>query len=322
MAKVTNTSVEAQLAGRKRPHRAPALVLAAAGFVGAMVVMAGPAAALPGTTIRISTTSASNSSSDKTVTTTCPAGKKLVGAGAILNNGGTRVIIDSIVPNGSPNTAPSAVTVKALEDETGTAANWSVTAYGVCTSLPITSVVRVSATSAANSNPTRAAIATCPHGTHTLLGSGFDIVTGNGEVNMHDLIPDLSGDGQVTVRAHEDSTGFGGTWSLTAYAVCGVVDGDVQLAQGNAAMNSTDKAATAHCADGYTALSGGVDLFSTVEGAGANLGFANNRLVIDQVRPNGSLFTTPREVTVSVREASPSAEIWWPVTYAVCLDPA
>ena len=102
------------------------------------------------------------------------------------------MILDSVVPNGSPNAAPTAVTVKALEDETGTAANWSVTAYGICTRLPITSVVRVSASSAVNSNSARAATATCPSGTRTLLGSGFDIVSGNGEVNMNDLIPDLA----------------------------------------------------------------------------------------------------------------------------------
>jgi hypothetical protein len=211
--------------------------------------------------------------------------------------------------------------VKALEDEIGTAANWSVTAYGVCTELLITDVVRVSAASAVNSNPTGAAAGTCPPGNRTLLGSEFGIVAGDGEVNMYDLIPDLAGDGQVAVRAHEDGTGFGGSWSVTAYAVCGVVNGDMEVEQVAGAQTSVNKSVTAYCAEDYTLLSGGVDKFSTVEGAGANFGFANNRLVIDEVRPSGSLFTTPRNVTINVLEASPSAEIWWPVPYAVCLNP-
>jgi hypothetical protein len=38
---------------------------------------------------------------------TCPAGKQPVGGGAILNKAGARVVVDSVVPNGSANTAPT-----------------------------------------------------------------------------------------------------------------------------------------------------------------------------------------------------------------------
>src|SRR5262245_520637 len=255
MSYSTSAPVEAPSVRMRRRWPTRAVVSAAAALVGSAVVVAGPAQALPGDTVRVSSTSASNSTSEKTATATCPAGKQLVGAGAILNNAGSRVVIDSIVPNGSPNSAPTAVTVKALEDEIGTAASWSVTAYAVCTQLAITDVVRVSATSAVNSNSTRAAIATCPSGSRTLLGSGFDVVSGGGEANLNDLIPDLAGDGRVTVRAHEDSTGLAGNWSLTAYAICGVVDGDLERRHVDGAQNSSNKSATASCADGYTLLS-------------------------------------------------------------------
>ena len=65
-------------------------------------------------------------------------------------------------------------------------------------------------------------------------------------------------------------------------------------------------------------------MLSTLDGAGADPGPGpiNNRLVIDQVRPSGSLFNTPRYMTINVLEASPSPEIWWPIAYAVCFDPA
>jgi len=285
-------------------------------------VVAGPAEALPGDTIRVSSTSASNATGEKTATATCRDGKQLVGAGAVLNNAGARVVIDSIVPNGSPNTAPTAVTVKAVEDETGTAANWSVTAYGVCTRLAVTNLVRVSAASAVNSNSARAAVATCPSGSRTLLGSGFDIVSGSGEANISDLIPDLGGDGTVTVRAHEDSTGLGSNWWLTAYAICGVVEGDMGITRSEGGMGSANQSVVVHCPEGYTLFSGGVDLFSTDEGAGGTFDHPNDRLVIDQVRPSGSLFNTPRYVTISVLEASASPEIWWPEAFAVCFDPA
>ena len=323
MAKLTSVSkVSHPPSLRGRPRARAAILMGAAVLVSTVLSMSERASALPGDTIRVSSESVSNSSAQKTATATCAAGRQLVGAGANINNGGPRVIIDEIVPNGSANTAPTAVTVKALEDEVGTAANWSITAYGICTQLPITDVVRVSATSAVNSNATRAAVASCPPSNRTLLGSGFDISSGNGQVNVHDLIPSLAGDGQLSARAHEDSTGLAGNWSLTAYAICGVVNGDMEIEDVAGGQTSVDKSATAHCADGYTLLSGGVDMLSTLDGAGAQFGHTNNRLVIDELRPTGSLFTTPRDVTITVLEASPSPEIWWPIVFAVCFDPA
>jgi hypothetical protein len=117
---VPGTARPSLLQGRRRRGAA---VLGAATLVGAVLSMPRPAQALPGDTVRVSHDSAADSSSMKTSTATCPAGKQLVGAGANINSGGPRVVIDEIKPNGSANTAPTSVTVKAVEDQTGTAAN-------------------------------------------------------------------------------------------------------------------------------------------------------------------------------------------------------
>lgn len=310
---------------QQRRRRRGVAVFGAATLVGAVLSMPSPAQALPGEVVRVSHDSASDSLPTKTSTATCPVGKQLVGAGANINNGGARVIIDEIRPNGSPYTAPTAVTVKAFEDETGTAANWSITAYGICTSLPITDLVRVSATSAVSSNNARAAVASCPPGNRTLLGSGFDIGAGNGEVNVSDLIPDLtglSGEPEVVVRAHEDSNGLDSNWSVTAFAICGVVNGDLDIHESPHGPVSANQSYTVSCPEGDRLLSGGVDIRSTEDGAGAVFDQPNERLVIDEIHPNGSLFSTPDELTVTVLEASPSNEFWHQYIYVVCYDPA
>ncbi|WP_433165945.1 hypothetical protein [Kribbella sp. CA-247076] len=76
---------------------------------------------------RVSATSPANSVS-KSVTATCPAGKKVVGTGHELLFGRGQVLLDDVVPSADL----TSVRVEAYEDQDGTAANWSVTAYAVC----------------------------------------------------------------------------------------------------------------------------------------------------------------------------------------------
>ena len=86
---------------------------------------------------RVGAASASNSQ-NKAVTVSCPAGKKVLSAGADVNPGNGDVLIDDVRPNADLQS----VTVNALEDETGNATNWSVTAYAVC-ALPVQGLGRV-----------------------------------------------------------------------------------------------------------------------------------------------------------------------------------
>jgi hypothetical protein len=124
------------------------------------------------------------------------------------------------------------------------------------------------------------------------------------------------------VRAHEDPSGYVGNWSVTAYAICGVVEGELILRSHAGPQNSTNKGVTLDCHDGFQLFGMGVDMLSTVEGAGAGFGHTNDRLVIDEITPSGDLFSAPREVTIWVLEESPSPEIWWQDVYGICFDPA
>ena len=66
--------------------------------------------------VRVAPFTASTSAA-KSITATCPAGKRVVGAGADTSPGDGRVLIDSI----RPDATLSSVTLHAAEDETGTA---------------------------------------------------------------------------------------------------------------------------------------------------------------------------------------------------------
>ena len=73
------------------------------------------------------------SSVNKSATVSCPAGTRVHGAGGQLPPAASgtvdrRLVIDKV----AINPELSSVTVRAVEDETGTAASWSVRAFALC----------------------------------------------------------------------------------------------------------------------------------------------------------------------------------------------
>jgi hypothetical protein len=180
----------------------------AAGWaVNAMAICATP----PGGLQRVSATSPSDSS-NKSVTAACPAGKRLLGTGAELAGGGGQVALNDIIPG----SGLQSVTVRALEDEDGTAATWSLTAHAIC-SNPVAGRERVVAMSPTDSS-NKTVTATCPAGTR-LTGVGGELAGGGGEVVLDGLFPSPALT-RVEVLASEDDDGTAGNWSVRAFAIC------------------------------------------------------------------------------------------------------
>jgi hypothetical protein len=75
---------------------------------------------------KIDSTSASNSVSPKTQTTTCPAGKRLLGGGVRLNPTLNQLVVQQSFPD---NDNIYRVTVREV---TATVSAWSITVYAVC----------------------------------------------------------------------------------------------------------------------------------------------------------------------------------------------
>ena len=182
-----------QTAGRRRPdsgvgaaasgvesfsktRTTPFIGLAVAvvvGLIGSLAVMATTAvAAVPGL-IRVSSFSGYFPEDTKTVVVACPAGKQVVGTGARIDGGNGKVAITSVWPNGSPTSAPTAVTAIAQETDP-ISLSWGLTVYGICAN-PLPGLVRISATSADNSDDIKAVSAVCPTG-KKVVGNGFSIV--------------------------------------------------------------------------------------------------------------------------------------------------
>ena len=75
---------------------------------------------------RVDSTSAANSTTTRTQTATCPAGKRLVGGGVRLNPVLAQLAVQQSYPDDDNIYRAS------VREVTATAANWSITVYAVC----------------------------------------------------------------------------------------------------------------------------------------------------------------------------------------------
>jgi hypothetical protein len=171
---------------------------------------------LPG--LEVVSSSSVPSSTGKTATATCPVGKRLVGPGAEIDAGAGagEVLLDDI----RPTPGLTSVTVRAFEDETGLATDWTLTAHAVCADPPA-GLELVTVAADPDSDPL-SVTATCPAGKN-LLGLGGEIDTGSslsvGQVVMDDVRPSALLT-SVTVTGIEDQTGFESDWAPRAHAIC------------------------------------------------------------------------------------------------------
>lgn len=156
-----------------------------------------------------------DSQGDKSVSVSCPAGKKVLGAGGgQWDNATAPLVIDDLFPSGNLET----VTVRVIEEEP-TSVNWTIVAQAVC-ARPPPGLQRVSATSATNSAIHKIAAVSCPSGKR-LTGLGGRISGGGGRVRITELRP--LGSGALTavrVRADEAHTGYSQSWFVQAYGIC------------------------------------------------------------------------------------------------------
>ena len=156
--------------------------------------------------------SSADNSSNKGSTVTCPAGMKVLSAGADVTPGHGEVVIDAFTPAGDLRS----VHVRAHEDDTATAETWFIAAYANC-AYPPPGLERVMAATPSNSS-SKGIVAKCPNGKKLFgVGADFDVTTG--EVLIDNLTPN-SGLTAVTAHATEDEDGTAANWSLRAYAIC------------------------------------------------------------------------------------------------------
>jgi hypothetical protein len=141
-----------------------------------------------------------SNSADKTVSVSCPAGTKVVGAGGSVT--GERTTITRVRPSADL----SSVEVAAVEHGAGTSQSWTVLVRANCAPGSFTLVSKSGA---------KKSEATCP-GNQKSLGVAGEIENWVSGVHLTKVAPngDLKG-GQV------EASGPGDAWGVTAYAICG-----------------------------------------------------------------------------------------------------
>jgi hypothetical protein len=201
-----------------------ALVAALVAWLG--VSVATPSKAATGTTIT-GVERVENSSSNSTwlhvgATVSCPSSptqKYVIDGSAYLTGGNGKVVIDKIYPSDDL----TQVSVEGKATDPGSQGSWSITAVAVCADKP-SGLERQIGYSLNDSNSPKAvpASASCALSNKTMLGTGFDIVGGDGEVGVYSVVPTVDAAGRadgVDVNAVETDP-LSTNWEVHAIAIC------------------------------------------------------------------------------------------------------
>jgi hypothetical protein len=233
-----------------------------------------------------------NDSLNKTVTATCPAGKRLLGAGGEIDGGGRQVVLEDVRADNM-----TSVTVQGVEAEAGTIVDWRARAYAICAN-PVGGLERIAATSPSDSINPKGAIATCPAGKQ-LVGAGAELGGGGGEVTLGRVVPSNS---TVQANGFEDETGAGGSWFVRAIAICAATSERVVATSPN---DSLTKSVTATCPAG-----------TQVTGVGGDITAGGGQVFLEELLP----FQTDARAAGAEDDNGFSGN-WFVRSYAICATP-
>ena len=275
------------------------------GLAAAQALLASQAEAVPGLQ-RTTKTSLSNSNTSKTVTATCPIGKRVLGGGGTVIGGRGQVVLERLEP--VQTATNDRFVVGAREDGTGFSGSWRLTAYALCANPLPAYAILPSTSGSASSNSPQSTISFCIG--QTQVGFGGRINGGAGQVHLANLVRDSNGDIDFTlIAALEDANGFAGAWNATAYAVCANTPANLAPATATSPASSANKSVTVSCPAGARVHSAGGQLLP------AGSGPVDPSLVIDKVAIDAQL----RSVTVrAVEDETGTAANWAVRALALC----
>jgi hypothetical protein len=276
--------------------------------VGAVLgsVMPGTAAsaAVPGL-LYVSAESNFDSTVYKAVRVFCPVGMQVIGGSYDLSGADGAVVLDDFIPAETNLLVGAGEIVGPGESSDGTTANWKVVATAVCaTPLPNYSIqVQTSDFTNATSQAGRAK---CPPG-RSVISGGASLSNGFGQVSI--VLLDI-GNGVVEADGRTDVDGYSGSWSVTAYAICGdllpgwhVVE---RLSPSGTFLSRTE---IAFCSAGQVPIGVGWRTFGFIRG------------VVDRYFARARISTgTDPGVTVTAVGPAATANSWQLAARAVCVN--
>jgi hypothetical protein len=274
----------------------------------------GPApasAAAPPALEKRSSVSGTDSVSPKTATASCPAGKRVVGGGgwvfATAAADEAKVLLTRLQPVSTADAGSYVVTGE--EVAPGMTGTWRLAAYALCAPAPAGYEI-VSAGTASSSSSVKEIAAVCP-GSKRVIGTGSRITNPGGQVTLQ---TNRSSGPRDIVRAvaKEDASGYAGSWTLTAYAVCANPLGGFTSVGGGSALTGSEneKVAYVDCPAGTYVHSAGVASSGTPPG----LTTTPPGVAVAVVYP----FDNLRTVEVFAVETTPTAVNWDVGAFAIC----
>ena len=242
----------------------------------------------------VSVTSPSNANRPKTATAACPGAKRVIGAGAEILGGNGKVVIDGMRPFGTE--------VDASGDVIGTYDEpWSVRSYAICAD-PLAGQQIVTRLSDIGSLHTQLTATLCPTGTR-LLGTGFDVVGGSGEVGVVQLAPSSMVRISAVAAEHSD---YPISWQVNSIGICGGLNLEV-VASSSPSNAASPKSRNVNCPGS-----------KRVVGTGFRVtGNAPGNVVVDRMMPS-----TPTRVSVrGIEDENGTLGTWSVSARAVCANP-
>jgi hypothetical protein len=186
----------------------------------------------------------------------------------------------------------------------------STTVVVATPAVAATNLVTASGRSAqSGSEPVKQAEAVCP-ADRQVLGGGADIVGGGHGVRVSGMAP-VSTTRSFVAVATEDAGGYDGSWTISAFAVCGTVTGyEVVRGATISAPGESDVSAQADCPAGKKVVGAGGLVGSDVEA----------HEVLDDIMPDFDLSGVTVEAMHDGNPQSPDETL--PVfAYAICANP-
>jgi hypothetical protein len=282
---------------------AVAFVAGAAGSLAAPAVsLAGPAAPAAASVLKIQyvTGVSARSSTDKTVIVSCPKETKVIDAGGLLADGSGEVTLDDVFPDPNLNF----VNATGLENDDFNG-GWVVFAAATC-AAPLPGLEWINAQTASDSRSTKTLTVACSPG-RTVLGNGYAITGGDGEVFVDEAVPN-GGPGapatQVSLIGVEGDP-YAADWDLEGFVICAdpLPGQQVRSATTEPANLDASVYAYAHCDPGQV-----------VTGSSAELHNGTGSVVLtDDSSLSGAGFA--RGDLSDYYDTD-----WWLTTYVFCAD--
>lgn len=257
------------------------------------------AATIPVGSVEVATATATGPGLSKTLSATCPAARPRVLGGGFTTTG-THIVATELQPVAGGTVDSYRVTAR--QDEVGTSASWNLLVYAYCSSAA-PGWQLVTTNSSATSDPFNSVPATCPTG-KTVVGTGGRINGGGGQVQLVTQTIGSVAPNRMIAGGLEDLTGFGGSWSVTAFAVCVAFNNplDVRVVSDQLSGTQITKSVPVACPSGMRLT--GSSIWADIPGNAINL------------RPNNN---TPFSVTGTARNDTGNTTAGWTlIVYANC----